>query len=218
MRRHLRRRSRGSALVLAILILFAMLGLALIAMRTSTQSIAGSGNLRMTKQARYVAEVGLHHAITLLAQEGDNLLRLREDAPTSTIEVESDGTVRILDPAGNQIAVQDRPPPDLLTGALGDYGGVVPSYRVRVEGFTRAASPAGQGVGDEGNSNEKFCAMSFSATGFIADKALPTDEDLDNATNQTQYAEHRVKAGVVLGPFQAPCESLAGVAAGAGGP
>lgn len=197
--------------MLSILVLFALLGLALLAMRTSTQSIAGSGNMRMTKQARYVAEVGLYHAVTLMAQEGDNILQLRGGAMTSTIEVRSDGVVRVLDDAGNEIANQGRAAPDLLTDALGDYGGVVPSYRVRVDGFARSAAPAGHGTGDEGNSNEKFCSMSFTAVGFIADQALPTEADLDAAGGNTQFAEHRVKAGIVLGPFQAPCESLGAV-------
>lgn len=207
--RRQRKAVQGSALVLSVLVLFALLGLALLAMRSSTQSIAGSGNMRMTKQARYVAEVGLYHAMTLLAQEGDNLLRLREADPLSTIEVRSDGLVRILDKDGNQLGQQARPAPDLLDDALGDYAGVVPSYRVRVEGFTRAAPPAGFGAGE---GNELFCAMSFTATGFLADDALPEKEALDGVATDTQFAEHRVKAGVVLGPFQSACRSLAGEA------
>lgn len=209
-RHHARRRQRGSALILSVLILMAMLGLGLLAMRSSTQNIAGSGSLRMNKQARFVAEVGLYHALTLMKNEGDNLLRPRVPHPDSVLEIESTGDVVIrTEPSPNGLAraTINRDAPDLLNAnntpdALGDLGGgLVPSYRVVVEGFTpvQAAQMAGQEIGlGAGENGEGFCMMHFTSIGYIARTTLPTPEQLLGADAEERFAEHRVKAAVPL--------------------
>ncbi|MGK0358897.1 MAG: hypothetical protein ACI9U2_001191 [Bradymonadia bacterium] len=210
-RRNRRQAQRGSALVIAVLILFAMLGLGMLAMRSTTQNMAGSGSLRMNKQARFVAEVGLYHAMTLMKSEGDNLLTLRVPHPDSVLEVESTGTINVRTepyPAGNVRASEDRPVPPLLNGegadpaALGQLaGGLVPSYRVVVEGFTQVQNSqiAGQEIGlGAGENNEGFCMMHFTAIGYIATAELPTPEQLQTVDAEERFAEHRVKAAVPL--------------------
>lgn len=208
-RRHARHQ-RGSALILSILILFAMLGLGLLAMRSTTQNIAGSGSLRMNKQARFVAEVGLYHAMTLMKNEGDNMLRLRLPHPDSVLEIESTGNVVVRSapsPDGQARATENREAPDLLDGentpaALGDLaGGLQPSYRVVVEGFTpvQASQIAGQEIGlGAGENGEGFCMMHFTSVGFIATNPLPTPEQLLGDDAEERFAEHRVKAAVPL--------------------
>ena len=202
---------RGSALVIAILILFAMLGLGLLAMRSTTQNIAGSGSLRMNKQARFVAEVGLYHAMTLMKNEGETFLTLRVPHPDSVLEVESTGNITVRSepsPAGNARATENRAPPALLNGegadpvALGQLaGGLVPSYRVIVEGFTpvQSSQVVGQEIGlGAGENGEGFCMMHFTSIGYIATSALPTPEQLLSVDAEERFAEHRVKAAVPL--------------------
>ena len=73
------RAERGSALILAILVMFSMVALGVLAMRSTSQNIRGSGNLRMTKQVRQIAEAGLYHAMTVMNREGPTILPLRDD-------------------------------------------------------------------------------------------------------------------------------------------
>ena len=90
-RRRPSKAQRGSALILTVFILFAMLGLGMLALRSATQNMAGSGNLRLGTQARYVAEMGLYHAVTLINRQGATILPQR-DQPNlvgGTIEIES---------------------------------------------------------------------------------------------------------------------------------
>ncbi|MEZ4467637.1 MAG: pilus assembly PilX N-terminal domain-containing protein [bacterium] len=152
--RHARRRPRGSALVLSVLIMIAMLGLGLLAMRSTTQNIAGSGALRMNKTAQFVAEVGLYHAMTMMRGEAENLLLLRRPFPDSMLEIDSTGPLRVRLADGNVGPGQNRPPPPLLSAgpdALGELSasGLVASYRVVIEGFTlvQAAQVAGEEIG-----------------------------------------------------------------------
>lgn len=207
-RRLPRRTERGSALVLAMLILLAMTGLGLMAMRTSTETIAASGNLRLAKQARYVAETGLYHVMTLMAEEGEAILAMR-DSNNSIIDVDSAGAIQVrhmpnpdfdLGPAGN------RAPPDFfaagLPPALGLFGqttGLVPSYTVRIEGFTIAPTPPEQELGDEDTNG--YCLLQFTSRGFIADVALPTVAQFDDVNREQTFAESRIKGAIVLGPF-----------------
>jgi|JI10StandDraft_1071094.scaffolds.fasta_scaffold152704_2 hypothetical protein len=221
MHRPIRSHERGSALVLAVLILFAMLGLGLLALRTTTQNIAGSGALRMNKTARFVAEVGLYHAMATMRGEAENLLALRVPFADSTLEIESTGIIRVRTAADGEGAVQNRPVPELLDdgpAALGDLAtsGLVPSYRVVIDGFTlvQAAQLVGEEIGAGGGENEGFCLMHFTSTGYVADRPLPTPEELEGADAEARFAEHRVKAAVPLRiNNRGLCRQLAGPAA-----
>ena len=57
---------RGSTTLIAILVLFALMGLGLLSMRHTYQDMSSAGNLRRTTQARFIAEMGVHHTLTLL--------------------------------------------------------------------------------------------------------------------------------------------------------
>jgi Tfp pilus assembly protein PilX len=70
---------RGSALILAILVMFSMVALGVLAMRSTGQNLRSAGNLRMTKQVRQIAEAGLYHAITVMNREGPSIMPLRDD-------------------------------------------------------------------------------------------------------------------------------------------
>ncbi|MEZ4471148.1 MAG: pilus assembly PilX N-terminal domain-containing protein [bacterium] len=203
--RHARRRPRGSALVLSVLIMIAMLGLGLLAMRSTTQNIAGSGALRMNKTAQFVAEVGLYHAMTMMRGEAENLLLLRRPFPDSMLEIDSTGPLRVRLADGNVGPGQNRPPPPLLSAgpdALGELSasGLVASYRVVIEGFTlvQAAQVAGEEIGGGGGDGEGFCMVHFTSTGYVADRPIPSAADLLGADAETRFAEHRVKAAVPL--------------------
>ena len=66
-----RNSERGSTTLIAMLVLFALLGLGLLSMRHTYQDMSSAGNLRRAKQARYIADIGVHHALTLFQQQKD---------------------------------------------------------------------------------------------------------------------------------------------------
>ena len=194
-----RRTERGNALTLAVVILLAMIALGLLALRSTTQNIAGSGNLRMSKQARYVAEVGLYHAITLVNQrQVDDVLALRQ--PGWHIEVDSEGRVRLVDLDGNVQFETDKQVPGFLSdgpnplGQFGEASGLVPSYRVSIEGFLLGRAPAGTDL------KTKYCQLDVTSRGFVADRALPDDAVFNSARGVAEFAEFTLRAGTVVGP------------------
>ncbi len=200
-----RRRARGSALVLAVLILFAMLALGMIAMRSTTQNMAGSGNLRMNKQARYVAEAGLYQAITLMQQDAVRLLALRAGRPRSTLEIDSAGVVRAFDDQGREIARVNRPAGPVLNapaplGTAFDAATRV-SYRVSVDGFVSGPPLPGYDIEEARRNGQVFCMMQFTARGYVADRALPTAAELNGPEAPQLFAETQLRAAVTLGPF-----------------
>jgi len=209
--RRRRRGERGNALILALLILFAMLGLGLLAMRSTTENIASTGNLRLTKQARYVAEMGMYHAVSLLQAESAALLALR-DQPRSRLEIDSAGGVRVRHADGSPGPQAVRPVPALFTAvaggpvpppALGQFGqgaGLVPSYRVEVDGFVPAPPQPGYGIDELRKNKETFCLMQFTARGFVADVALPDQARFERVNRESVFSEFNLKAAVVLGP------------------
>ena len=218
MRRSSRHGQRGSALVLAIFILFAMLALGMLAMRTATQNVSGSGNLRLNKQARFIAEAGLYHAMTLLQRDGANLVGLR-DAPGL-----EDGFLVVESPRGEGLAGQrsevlvldqnevvrnrvSRPAPGFLNegpsalGVFGDASGLTASYRVVISGFQPWACPPGFDENALKEQGEGCCLMHFESRGYIADAAVPTEEELAGDIAAERFAEHGLKAGAVMGPY-----------------
>lgn len=209
-----RRGSRGSALVLAILILFAMLALGLLAMRTASQNIAGSGNLRLTKQARFVAEVGLTTVIQAFVDDGvgsvDTLLATWHAEPgDAAIFVDQTGRAQVRRVDANGAAVGGAlvqaemvlPPllpagPDPL-GAFGEAGGLVTSYEVRVEGFRQWLDP----TTDE-DAASPLCLMHFTARGVVS--SVPVgDGAFEAARDDVRFAEHTLRAGVAVKVNQA---------------
>lgn len=216
-----RRGERGSALVLAILILFAMLGLGLLAMRTATQNTAGSGNLRLNKQARYVTEMGLSAVIAAMSLRGTvqrDLLAFWHEAsaagPTAII-VDHTGAARVvrLDEAGEPVGgpvvevqlrvapLLDRGPNPL--GLAGQAGALRTSYEVRIEGMKRWGNTVSDANNEEGD-----CLMHFVARGMIASRTV--DEDgFEAARDDVRFAEHTLRAGVII-PVERPetCLSL----------
>ncbi len=206
---------RGSALVLSIFILFAMLAMGMLAMRSATQNISGSGNLRLTKQARYVAEVGLYHAITLMNRQGSTLLPLRAgingegssfivQSPTEAI---ASSDVLVRDIGGAILNRMSRPAPPVFSegppplGPAGEASGLVPSYEVEISGFQQWACPPGYDEVALREQGEGCCLMHFESRGIIATEALPSDDELNAFGAADRFGEHRLKAGVVLGPF-----------------
>ena len=209
-----RRNQRGSALILALLVLFAVLGLGMLAMRSATQNISGAGNLRLTKQARYTAEAGLHHALTLFNRQGDNLLGRRAalGLEGSTMVIESplpgagvsQGNVLVLDRNGAERLRFVQAGPGFVTegpNALGRYGEasrLIASYRVDVEGFQPWACPQDDEEASRAQ-GQGCCLMHFTSHGYVAREHTPNQAEQDESARQ--YAEHQLKAGVVLGKF-----------------
>ncbi len=199
-----RREERGSALVLAILVVFSMLALGLVAMRDATLNISGSGNQRMNKQARYVAELGLHHSMTLMNRMGSQILnRVRGPNYQSILLIESDGRVAAVRPEDrdNPLGVWNLPPPDLLDNALGHFG-MQPSYRVEVDGFTFIPDNVGNDGKAAMEGGEGRCMMHFTAHGYIANVVLPSPEQLDA---DERFAEFTLKAAAPLPAYAVDC-------------
>ena len=210
-----RTHERGSSTLVAILVTFALLGLGALSLRSSHQDVSSAGNLRRVKQARYVAEVALHHAVALMQQQGSYLMSLRR--PNEVLFVQSDGLVRFAlpplnlgDPYRPQREVMTLPFPAFTEGPdpLNLGAGRIPSYEVRVDGFADGGAPPGQELSqsDLGTPRQRFCVMQFTATGFVASAPLPSattrasDEGAWRASLEL-VAEQQLKAGVVVGPF-----------------
>lgn len=211
-----RRGERGSALILAVLILFAMLGLGLIAMRSTTQNIAGSGNLRLNKQARYVAESGLYATLAVLNANTRNvrnaLLQAWQqaavDGPAAVVlndrgrawvtrvglDGREDGAPLFETVTAVPAFLQAGPGP---LGLYGEISGLVTSFEVTVEGFAIWGPSAGNEIGDNGMATDGDCMMHLTARGFVSNVAVGED-GFARAGDDVRYAEHTLKAGVVL--------------------
>ncbi|MSP73768.1 MAG: hypothetical protein EXR76_16675 [Myxococcales bacterium] len=198
---------RGSALLLAVLIVLAMLGLGVIAMRSTTQVMAASGNLRLSRQARYIAEAGLYHVATVLQQNHTYLLDKKSLMRMPTLEMTHTGDVTFVDPApepdvriDDDAQVQSVPP--LFTvdsvgapvpppfGSFGTGLGLLPSYRVTVDGF--------EFMGDGGPGSFGDCLVELTSRGFVAPVALPDDAAATTANAEHRYSEQRMKGLVEL--------------------
>ncbi|MCA9541334.1 MAG: pilus assembly PilX N-terminal domain-containing protein [Myxococcales bacterium] len=221
----MRRRSaeRGSALILAILVLFAMLGLGLLAMRTTTQNISGSGNLRLTKQARYVAEAGMYRVASMMANHRSTLPLMtlwweqQQIGPTvMTINDRGQSRVQRIGPNGDPAAPAILGPQfgggELLStgpeplGQFGEGSGLVASYEVRIEGLRPWAAAAGnqQATGQGTN-----CMMHFTARGYVSRSPVGED-DFEAGRDDPRFAEHTIKAAlpVLLHDAGTRCQDL----------
>lgn len=210
-----RRRPRGSALILAILIMLAMLGLGLMAMRTTTHAMAATGNIRLARTARMVAETGIYHVASMMEGGGSEYLKrrfeLRGAGEVLRIRFNSDGTVQYF--RGTGTAPEVVPPGPGTTvpvppffavdpnrpDALGQFAvgsGLVPSYRVEVDGFT-VLEPL-DGTACDGNlppgECEKDCLVEYTSTGFLARVPLPDDNVFNDRNVTDQFAQQSIKA------------------------
>lgn len=204
---------RGSALVLAVLIMLAMLGLGLMAMRTTTHAMAATGNIRLARQARVVAETGIYHVATVISRGGLPYLQRRADlrAPGEVVRVRfnSDGTVayyrntQTVPENVGAVPGTTAPVPDFLTpdparpDALGEFtlgSGLVPSYFVELDGFT-TLDPVG-GPTCDGNPAlcAKDCLVEFTATGYLARVPLPGNDVFNDRNVTDQFAQQTVRA------------------------
>ena len=208
-----RHRQKGSSTLIAILVMFALLGLGLLSMRHTYHDMSSAGNLRRAKQARFIAEVGAHHAITLLQQQGSYLLSLRQ--ANDILELNHLGALKYI--SRNQVGietlrtqVQTTPLNAFTQGPepLGTLLRQVPSYEVRIEGITDGPAPPGQELSqsDLGTPRQSYCLIQVSSRGYLSQQELPeadnaalTDDEWKAASEMV--AEHRVKAAITVGPF-----------------
>ena len=204
---------KGSTTLIAILVLFALLGLGLLSMRYTYHDMSSAGNLRRAKQARFIAEVGAHHALALLQQQGSYLLNLRQ--PNDVLELNHLGILSFI--SRNNVGVEtlrmqvNTTPLNAFEEGPKPLGGLVsqvPSYEVRIEGITDGVPPPGQELSqsDLGTPRQSFCMVQVTSRGYLSQSELPehdnaalTDEEWK--TNADLVAEHRVKAALTLGPF-----------------
>ena len=213
-----RANQRGSALILAILVMFSMVALGVLAMRSTGQNIRSAGNLRMTKQVRQIAEAGLYHAITVMNREGPGIMPLRDDPSlrdsvftvVSTLQPELDqptSALSLLKVNGDVAVTRTLSDPGFFGGevpALGLFqttSGLLPSYTVTVEGFEPWDCPAGFDEEALEAQDEGCCLMHFQSTGRIAQAGVDPNQLVETNEARARFAEHRTRAGVVLGPF-----------------
>ena len=208
-----RKNERGSTTLIAMLVLFALLGLGLLSMRHTYQDMSSAGNLRRAKQARYIADIGAHHALTLFQQQGSYLLSLRQ--PNDILELNHLGVLKYIsrNPAGVETPrMQIETTPinifDEGPSPLGDLVSQQPSYEVRIEGIIDGPPPPGQELSqsDLGTPRQSYCMLQLNSRGYLSRIELPehNNEELTEAQWREAaelVAEHRVKAAVTLGPF-----------------
>ncbi|MGC6418318.1 MAG: hypothetical protein ACON3Z_14445 [Bradymonadia bacterium] len=215
---HKRRSStRGGALIVTVVVLLSLLAVGMMAMRSATQNMSGSGNLRMSVQARHVAEVGLYHAVTLMNRQAMILLPLRDrpDRALSTFRISSPTTedgagrsrVEVVDANGARLEQRTLAAPPFFSsgpnalGVAGEASGSKPSYVVSVTGFQPWACPAGYDESALRRNGQGCCLMNFASRGVVSTDERPTDETLDSRLGAELFAEHTMKAGVVVGPI-----------------
>jgi hypothetical protein len=213
-----RKSQRGSALILAILVMFSMVALGVLAMRSTGQNIRSAGNLRLTKQVRQVAEAGLYHAITVMNREGPSIMPLRDDpalkdsiftmVSTTQLEAAQPTSEMSLVKTNGEVAVtRTLRDPGFFGGdvpALGAFettSGLRPSYTVTVAGFEPWDCPAGFDEEALAAQDEGCCLMHFESTGRIATQGIDPNALASTGEGRARFAEHRTRAGVVLGPF-----------------
>ena len=215
--RQIRPSERGSALILTVLILFAMLGLGMLAMRSATQNVSGSGNMRLSMQARHIAEMGLFHAVTLMNRQAGILLPLREGRglEESVIEVQSPlvaaggrrSRVAVKNAAGNTVSERQIAAPPFFVegppvlGVAGTASGLKPSYAVTVSGFQPWTCPPGFDEEALRRNGQGCCLMHFESNAVIAASETPEADALNTREAADLFAEHAMRAGVVMGPF-----------------
>lgn len=224
-----RRRERGSALVLAILILFAMLALGLLAMRSTTQNIASAGNVRLQKQARYVAESGLYSVLTLFNSASPLSGALiaqwqaaRIDGNQAVVVVDDRGGARVLrvgpdgQPVGGPVYTSPAPvglPAFISSGPnpLGRYGetsGLVSSFEVTVEGFQLWGPPPGNDITANREDSSDYCMLHLTSRGYVAGEAVGSDR-FEAARDDVRFAEYALRAGMVFEVLDgASCQAL----------
>ena len=204
---------KGTVTLIAILVLFALLGLGLLSMRHTYHNMSSAGNLRRAKQARYIAEIGAHHAITLLQQQGSYLLNLRQ--ANDILELNHLGVMSYI--TRNNAGVEtlrmqvNTIPMEVFTQGpdpLGSLLSQVPSYEVRIEGITDGTPPPGQELSqsDLGTPRQSFCLIQVSSRGYLSQLELPEGNvelltDQEWRTSAELIAEHKVKAALTVGPF-----------------
>ena len=208
-----RNSERGSTTLIAMLVLFALLGLGLLSMRHTYQDMSSAGNLRRAKQARYIADIGVHHALTLFQQQGSYLLSLRQ--PNDVLELNHLGVLKFIsrNPAGVEtprMQIETVPLRALSEGPapIGDLVSQRPSYEVRIEGITDGPPPPGQELSqsDIGSPRQSYCMIQVNSRGYLSRLELPEHSNEELTEEQWREAaelvsEHRVKAAVTLGPF-----------------
>lgn len=204
---------KGSTTLIAILVLFALLGLGLLSMRYTYHDMSSAGNLRRAKQARFIAEVGAHHALALIQQQGSYLLNLRR--PNDVLELNHLGVLSFI--SRNNVGVEtlrmqiNTTPLNAFEQGpepLGSLTQQVPSYEVRIEGITDGIPPPGQELSqsDLGTPRQSFCMVQVTSRGYLSRSELPEHNNEALTDEQWRFAadliaEHRVKAALTLGPF-----------------
>ena len=178
----------------------------------------GAGNLRLTKQVKQVAEAGLYHAVTYMNREGPSLMPLRDEPALreSVFKIESSVNPNVDQPVSDvtlntvdgEVAVRRvaRSPgffggDTLALGQFQESSGLVPSYSVTVSGFEPWDCPPGFDEEALARQDEGCCLVHFESTGRIAAPGIDPATLGATAEGQRRYAEHRTRAGVVLGPF-----------------
>jgi hypothetical protein len=114
------------------------------------------------------------------------------------------GAVLILDRNGNERARIIQAGPGFVTdgpnalGLFGEASGLQASYRVDVEGFQPWTCPEDDAEASR-TQGQGCCLMHFTSHGYVAREHTPNQAELEESARQ--YAEHQLKAGVVLGKF-----------------
>ena len=89
----------------------------------------------------------------------------------------------------------------LPLGRFQTTSGLVPSYTVTVTGFEPWDCPAGFDEQALAQQDEGCCLMHFESTGRIAQPGIDPQQLGRTSEGRARFAEHRTRAGVVLGPF-----------------
>ena len=216
-----RARQRGGVLLLTLLVTLAMISMGLLALTSTQYETASAGSLLRIAHAEQLADIALHHATTLMQQQGTMILNTR--TADQRMKLLSDGSIQFINytPAtnteniGNTLNFPAFPMLSESTPLLGDLGGVAPRYEVRIAVLSEGTPPAGQeiAINDIGAPPLRYCMIQFTATASIAHPdlpPLPLDELNDEQRKQAldSRVEYQLSAALTLGPFLIPSCAL----------
>ena len=186
-------------------------------MRSATQNMSGSGNLRMSVQARHVAEVGLYHAVTLMNRQAMILLPLRgrPDRGLSTFRISSptaeDGAgrsrVEVVDANGARLEQRTLAAPQFFSsgpsalGVAGEASGSKPSYVVSVTGFQPWACPAGYDESALRRSGQGVLLNELRISWSCIHRRAANRRNARQSSRCSALRRNTMKAGVVVGPI-----------------
>jgi hypothetical protein len=178
-----RRSEKGSALIIALLVVIALTGLGMIGLKHTTFELRQASNAKIAKQAAYTSEMGLMGAMQRFdAAEVGGLQILSERFPDRPVELEF--TTSDFRTNGN---------------LFGDSSGSFEDEQRTTASVSVSVSNPRRGPADSGNSIGSFCHTRYTFLSTSEVGTLPTSVRFGDAV---RFSSSRTVGHAMVGPLQ----------------